>query len=67
MSDQRDRGMVTAEYTTGTLGAVMIAAVLYKLGLLGMDGPWFEHLMDVVEEALSWHRLLGTFPRLGLF
>ena len=27
-----DRGMVTAEYSVGTLGAVMIAAVLYKLG-----------------------------------
>lgn len=64
-----DRGMVTAEYSVGTIGAVLMAAVLYKLGLLGLDGPWFEHLRDVVERALSWRSLLDfldRMPRLGI-
>ncbi len=38
--------MATAEYTVGTLGAVMIAAVLYKLGLLDSDNPWMESFRD---------------------
>ncbi|MET0767860.1 MAG: DUF4244 domain-containing protein [Aeromicrobium sp.] len=64
-----DRGMVTAEYSVGTLGAVMMAAVLYNLGLLGLDGPWFEHLRDIIERALSWRSLLDGLkgvPRLGI-
>lgn len=64
-----DRGMVTAEYAVGTLGAVSCAAVLYKLGLLGLDGPWFEHLRDIIERALAWRQLLDGLkggPRLGI-
>jgi hypothetical protein len=42
--------MATAEYTVGTLGAVMIAAFLFKLGL---DDSWFfEQLKGIIERAL---------------
>ncbi|MGA9102984.1 DUF4244 domain-containing protein [Aeromicrobium sp.] len=50
MRDQPDRGMATAEYTVGTLGAVMIAAFLFKLGL---DDNWFfDELKGIIERAL---------------
>jgi hypothetical protein len=42
--------MATAEYTVGTLGAVFIAAFLFKLGL---DDSWFfDELRGVIERAL---------------
>jgi hypothetical protein len=42
--------MATAEYTVGTLGAVMIAAFLFKLGL---DDNWFfDELKGIIERAL---------------
>jgi hypothetical protein len=47
--------MATAEYTVGTLGAVMIAAFLFKLGL---DDSWFfEELKGIIERALRPGRL----------
>jgi hypothetical protein len=47
--------MATAEYTIGTLGAVMIAAFLLKLGL---DDNWFfEELKGMIERALRPGRL----------
>jgi hypothetical protein len=47
--------MATAEYTVGTLGAVMIAAFLFKLGL---DDTWFfEELKGIIERALRPNRL----------
>lgn len=61
-----DRGMATAEYTIGTLGAVMMAAVLFKLGAMGVDGPWFDNLFGMVERALSWRNILRGLPRLGI-
>lgn len=66
MTRHDDRGMATAEYTIGTLGAVMMATILYKLGLLGVDGPWFDHLMDLVKKALSWRNIFSGMPRLGI-
>lgn len=51
MTHSRERGMATAEYTTGTLGAVLIAAVLFKLGL---DDGWFsDQLHDIIRRAFD--------------
>ncbi len=56
MRHPRERGMATAEYTIGTLGAVFIAAFLFKLGL---DDSWFfEELKGVIERALEPNRLI---------
>ena len=55
MRHSRERGMATAEYTVGTLGAVLIAAFLFKLGL---DDSWFfEELKGIIERALDPGRL----------
>lgn len=55
MRHSRERGMATAEYTVGTLGAVLIAAFLFKLGL---DDSWFfEELKSIIERALKPGRL----------
>ena len=55
MCHSRERGMATAEYTVGTLGAVLIVAFLFKLGL---DDSWFfEELKDIIERALDPGRL----------
>lgn len=62
-----ERGMATAEYTVGTLGAVCIALVLYKLGMLEDDNPWFQTFRDLVVKALSWRSLIPDFvPGMGL-
>ena len=62
-----ERGMATAEYTVGTLGAVCIALVLYKVGMLDDDNPWFQTFRDLVVNALSWRSLLPDFvPGMGL-
>ena len=55
MRHPRERGMATAEYTVGTLGAVFIAAFLFKLGL--DDGWFFEELKGIIERALEPGRL----------
>ena len=55
MPHPREHGMATAEYTVGTLGAVLIAAFLFKLGL---DDSWFfEELKAIIERALEPGRL----------
>jgi hypothetical protein len=66
MTTLTQRGMATAEYTVGTFGAVLIAAVLYKIGLLDSHNPWIEHFKSVVEHALSWHKLSDFIPHLDL-
>jgi len=67
MAARRESGMATAEYTVGTLGAVMIAAFLVKLGL---DHGWFfDHLRDIIERALRpglLFELLEKTPRFGI-
>jgi hypothetical protein len=64
-----DRGMATAEYTVGTLGAVVIGGVLYKLGLLDDHNPWMEAFHDVLERSLAWGTwgdLFHHMPRFGI-
>ena len=67
MRHPRDRGMATAEYTIGTLGAVFIAAFLFKLSL---DDSWFfEELKSIIERALDPSRLFDLLkdgPWFGL-
>lgn len=68
MSHHDDRGMATAEYTVGTLGAVMIAVVLYKFGI-DNDGPWMDSFREILERALGWSTmrdLLDRMPRLSI-
>ncbi|MEJ7635452.1 DUF4244 domain-containing protein [Aeromicrobium sp.] len=64
MSPHSERGMATAEYTVGTLGAVLIAAVLYKLGLLDDHNPWMEAIRNLLDRALGWGRLNDLFTRM---
>ena len=64
-----DRGMATAEYTVGTLGAVMIAAVLYKFGLLDDSNPWIDSIKEILERSLGWgtlRDLIHRMPRMGI-
>lgn len=64
---RNERGMATAEYTVGTLGAVCIALVLYKLGALDHDNPWFDTFRQILMRALSWRPILPDFvPGMGL-
>lgn len=67
MRHPRERGMATAEYTVGTLGAVLIATLLFKLGL--DDSTYFEELKRVIERALEPGRLFDLLedgPWFGL-
>ena len=42
-----ERGMTTAEYTVGTLGACTIGGVLVKIG----QSPWFGDLVkDLIDK-----------------
>ena len=43
---RRERGMTTAEYTVGTLGACTIGGVLVKIG----QSPWFG---DLVKDLIN--------------
>ena len=61
-----DRGMATAEYTVGTLGAVCFGLVLYKLGVLDHDNPWVSLMHNVLESALGWRPLGDFIPGRGL-
>ena len=66
MARHDERGMATAEYTVGTLGTVLIAAVLYKLGMLDHDNPWIESFKEILQRALRWHSMADFIPGLGL-
>ena len=68
MSHHDDRGMATAEYAVGTLGAACFAYTIYKLGVLD-DNPWLESFRQILERALGWGTLRDAFdgvPRLGV-
>lgn len=60
-----EHGMVTAEYTIGTMGAVLLSLVIYKLGLLGIDGPWIADFAAKVRHALSWRSILSGATGFG--
>ena len=66
MRHLREHGMATAEYTVGTLGAICLAAFLFKLGL---DGGWFfDELKGIIERSLRpgiLIELLHHVPRFG--
>lgn len=47
---RRERGMTTAEYAVGTLGAATCAAVLVHLGA---DGWFFDQLREIFVRALD--------------
>lgn len=67
MHTHDDRGMATAEYTVGTMGAVLVGAVLYKLGMLDAHNPWMDSIREILENALGWgrlHELVKHVPRL---
>ncbi|MEO6604117.1 MAG: DUF4244 domain-containing protein [Aeromicrobium sp.] len=66
MNPSDEKGMATAEYTVGTLGAVCIALVLYKFGMLDGDNPWLQSLKEILERALGWRRLFDFVPGYGL-
>jgi hypothetical protein len=57
--------MATAEYTIGTLGAVLIAAFLFKLGL--EDSWFFDQMRDIIERALRPGRLLDLLDNVPWF
>lgn len=66
MAVRDEQGMATAEYTVGTLGAVCVGLVLYKLGMLDGDSPWFQTFKEIIERALAWRSLFDFVPGYGL-
>jgi hypothetical protein len=64
MDRLHDRGMVSAEYSVGTLGAVLIATVLYKLGILNDHNPWLDSFRDLLKRSLEWGALRDLVPTL---
>jgi hypothetical protein len=66
MSQHDERGMATAEYAVGTLGAVTIALVLCRFGLADDHNPWFEAFQDLLERSLGWRGLPDIVPGFGL-
>lgn len=48
MAAMKDKGMATAEYATGMVGAVIIAMLLYRLGT---DGTFYDLLRPIFEKA----------------
>lgn len=67
MQHHDERGMATAEYTVGTLAAVVVAAAIF---MFARDGDWLATtLRDIIERALSPVTLIEQFkdlPRFGL-
>lgn len=56
------RGMASAEYAVGTLGACSLALVLHQLGT---DGYLFDRLADIIRAALAWRNILDGAPHIG--
>lgn len=49
---RRERGMSTAEYTVGTLGACTIGGVLVKIGQSEWFGDFVTGLLDKIPDLL---------------
>lgn len=49
-----DRGMTTAEYTVGTLGACTIGGVLVKVGQSEWFGSLVEDLINKIPDILPF-------------
>ena len=49
-----ERGMTTAEYTVGTLGACTIGGVLVKIGQSPMFGELVEDLIKKIPDILPF-------------
>ena len=62
MTSRDDSGAATAEHCVGTLGAVLIATVLIRLGVLDDHNPWRDAFTDILEHALGWGRLGDLLP-----
>lgn len=54
-----ERGMATAEFAVGTLGACAIALVLRELAT---DGFWLDLITEAIGKALRWGDVLPRFP-----
>lgn len=63
MTARTDRGMTTAEYAVGTLGACTFALVLHRLGT---DGTWLDLVREAIRQALEWRNIFGHIPHFGL-
>ena len=66
MRRARERGMATTEYAIGTLGAVLLAAIMFRFA--AEDDWWSDQLRRIIEQALRPGLLLEqlrSFPRLG--
>lgn len=50
----RERGMTTAEYTVGTLGACTIGGVLVKVGQSEWFGGLVEDLINKIPDMLPF-------------
>lgn len=62
--DPRDeRGMATAEYAVGTLGAVCVACVLIQLA--SHDPSWVSSIFERLADVGDWLGLTSR-PRRGL-
>ena len=67
MRPASERGMVTAEYAVGMLGAVLLAAIMFRFVV---EDSWlFDQLRRIIERALRpglLLELLRGVPRFGL-
>lgn len=49
-----ERGMTTAEYTVGTVGACTIGGVLVKVGQSQWFGDMVQHLLEKIPSILPF-------------
>ena len=54
LTHRAERGMTTAEYTVGTLGACTIGGVLVKIGQSEWFGDLVKDLIDKIPDLLPF-------------